>query len=123
MLIGAGRVCIYRGPLRAQVGTDLQAASDAQWHLLSRVSVPRKMLAKPRSIQWGVGPRDRYGKAAGEENGLSASTTNMTKACRSLVPVLETSIAFSAPCPASPCPAATFMALEALRMLCSPDST
>jgi hypothetical protein len=38
-----------------------------------------------------------HGSLAGDENGLLASTTNMTRALRSLVPLLKTSIAVSAP--------------------------
>jgi len=38
-----------------------------------------------------------YGNVAGDENGLPASTTNITSACRSVVPLLETCIGTSAP--------------------------
>jgi hypothetical protein len=38
-----------------------------------------------------------HGKAAGDENGLVASTTNITRACRSVEPLLETCIGMSAP--------------------------
>jgi hypothetical protein len=44
--------------------------------------------------------RSAYGNLAGDENGLSASTTNITSACRSVEPLLETCIGISAPWPA-----------------------
>ena len=46
---------------------------------------------------------------AGDENGLVASTTNITKAFRSLLPLLETSIEVSGPCPGIAWPAATWL--------------
>lgn len=63
------------------------------------------------------------GSVAGDENGLDASTTNITSACRSLVPLLDTCIAMSAPWPGSTWPAATRSVSCAPRMLCSPSST
>jgi hypothetical protein len=38
-----------------------------------------------------------HGKAAGDENGLVASTTNITRECRSVEPLLEACIGMSAP--------------------------
>ncbi len=40
-----------------------------------------------------------YRKLAGDENGLVASTTNITSACRSVVPPLDTCIGVSLPLP------------------------
>lgn len=36
-----------------------------------------------------------HSRVAGDENGLLASTTNMISSCRSVVPLLETSIGVS----------------------------
>ena len=46
-------------------------------------------------------PDPVYGNVAGDENGLVASTTNITSACRSAEPLLETCIGVSAPWPVS----------------------
>jgi hypothetical protein len=40
-----------------------------------------------------------HGTVAGDENGLVASTTNMTSAFRSPVPLLEISMGMPGPCP------------------------
>ena len=40
-------------------------------------------------------PASHYSRVAGDENGLLASTTNMISSCRSVVPLLETSIGVS----------------------------
>ncbi len=40
---------------------------------------------------------DNHGNTAGVENGLVASNTNITKACRSVEPLIETCIGTSAP--------------------------
>jgi hypothetical protein len=48
-----------------------------------------------------------YGIVAGDENGLVASTTNMTSAFRSPVPLLEISVGMPGPCPGIDCPAST----------------
>ncbi len=45
-----------------------------------------------------------YGIVAGDENGLVASTTNMTSAFRSPVPLLEISMGMPGPCPGIDCP-------------------
>jgi len=47
------------------------------------------------------------GIVAGDENGLVASTTNMTNAFRSPVPLLEISVGMPGPCPGIDCPAST----------------
>ena len=54
-------------------------------------------------IQNGCGPLPQ-GIVAGDENGLVASTTNMTRAFRSVVPLLETSIGMPGPCPGTDLP-------------------
>lgn len=43
--------------------------------------------------------RPGHGMVAGEEKGLVASMTNMTRAVRSLVPLLETCMGMPGPCP------------------------
>src|SRR5258708_31810028 len=58
-----------------------------------------------------------------DENGLPASTRNITRACRSVVPLLDTCMALSAPWPAAACPACTRIVPCSPRMLCSPVST
>ena len=52
------------------------------------------LAARPLELKLGV---DTHGKAAGDENGLVASTTNITSARRSVEPQLETCIGVSAP--------------------------
>ena len=58
-------------------------------------SRPRPSQAPPQSI------------FAGDENGLVASTTNMIRAVKSVVPLLKTSIVMSAGCPFIDWPAST----------------
>ena len=48
-----------------------------------------------------------YGRVAGTENGLLASTTNMMSAVSSVLPALKTSIAIPAGCPFMVWPAST----------------
>ena len=48
-----------------------------------------------------------YGIVAGDENGLVASTTNMTSAFRSPVPLLEIAMGMPGACPGIDCPAST----------------
>ena len=54
-----------------------------------------------------IGRRDAiaYGIVAGEEKGLVASTTNITRAFNSLEPLLEISMGMPGPCPGMDCPA------------------
>ena len=52
------------------------------------------LAARPLQLKLGV---DAHGKVAGDENGLVASTTNITKARKSVEPLLETCIGVSAP--------------------------
>src|SRR5262245_20828788 len=66
---------------------------------------------------------DAHGNFAGLENGLVASSTNMTRARRSAVPLLEACIGVSGPCPASALPAAIRTTPWGVLKLCSPDST
>jgi hypothetical protein len=47
----------------------------------------------------------RHSNLAGDEKGRVASTTNITRALRSLAPLLETSIGVSGPCPVMNWPA------------------
>jgi hypothetical protein len=60
---------------------------------------------------------------AGLENGRVASTTNMTSACRSLEPLLDTCMGTSAPWPVSDLPLVMRIVPCGVRMLCSPAST
>src|SRR5258708_33126048 len=66
--------------------------------------VARRLSRKPVNAGWTHGI---HGNFAGDENGLDASTTNITSACRSVVPLLETCIGVSAPWPVSALPAPT----------------
>ena len=72
--------------------------------------------------QNGCGPLPQ-GIVAGDENGLVASTTNMTSAFRSVVPLLETSIGMPGPCPGMDCPASTWLTPCGLFWLSCPLST
>ncbi len=64
-----------------------------------------------------------YLNVAGEENGLVASTTNMTSAFRSLVPLLETSITVPGSCPGIAWPAPTDITPCGVFWLNSPVNT
>ena len=64
-----------------------------------------------------------YGIVAGDENGLVASTTNMTSAFRSPVPVLEISMGMPGPCPGIDYPASTRLTPCGLFWLSCPVST
>ena len=64
-----------------------------------------------------------YSNRAGDEKGLVASTTNMTRAFRSLVPLLETSIAVPGSCPGIDWPVPTDITPCGVFWLSSPVNT
>jgi hypothetical protein len=62
----------------------------------------RKAKSSRRSLTGSRSPKQEliphaHGKAAGDENGLVASTTNITRECRSVEPLLSACIGISAP--------------------------
>lgn len=63
-------------------------------HLVARLSSPAL-----------AGFTQHHSNFAGDENGLVASTTNITRALRSLMPPLETCMVVPATCPGIACPA------------------
>lgn len=64
-----------------------------------------------------------HGSVAGLENGLVASTTNMTRARSSIEPLLETCIGVPGPWPAAALPAPIRFTPWGPRKVCSPAST
>lgn len=103
------------------------------WHAIgqqpfARLSTSRQVsdaqIARcQRSVKGAKAHARSHGKLAGDENGRSASTTNITSARSSPEPLLETCIGIPAPRPASARPAATFITPSGPRMLCSPLRT
>ena len=96
-------------------------ALQAQLYKLRRDFTTLSAMTSGGCGQFGPRPRVEGGRAAtarrpsaqsslaGDENGRVASTTNMTRALRSLVPLLETSMGISGPCPVIDWPASTWL--------------
>lgn len=86
------------------LGDDLPAVADAEHRHLGSEDDAAPDARSFNALKLNA---ERQSNLAGTENGLVASTTNMMRADRSVVPALKTSIAIPPICPFMVCPAST----------------